>query len=417
MVTAPNPKPAGAAATGMPPKPSHSRQKILVAILILGVAVTLAVMFFNAQPKHPTELDVNGRIEGYETNVGPKIGGRVDFIGHREGEEVKRGELIVQISDDDIQAQLRGAEARIKKATEGVEEAKSKLEVVRNQIDESKLKVDQSAEDAGGRVHQWESTVASDDAKVSEAEASLAQSKADFDLARIRRDRYQFLVSKQAVTKDEYDQAVTTFNTSEAVVNSRLASLEAAKRVLKADRGQLTQAKATKLNPHIQSQEVLAYQNQLIQARHELKSAEHEVANATADRDSTTANLAYLKILSPIDGVVTARAVEPGAVVVPGQTLLSLIDLSTVYLRGYVPEGDVGNVRIGQKSKVYLDSKPDQPFEGEVVQIDPQGSFTPENIYFKNDRIRQVFGIKIAIHQPGRYCKPGMPADAKIDLH
>src|SRR5262249_50037072 len=163
--------------------------------------------------------------------------------------------------------------------------------------------------------------------------------------------------------KDEYDQAVNTFKTTGAVVNSRQASLEASKRVLKADRGQLTQAKATRLNPHIQSQEVLAYQNQLIQAQHELQSAEHEVANPTADRDATRANLSYLKILSPINGIVTARAVEPGAVVVPGQTLLSLIDLSTVYLRGYVPEGDIGNVRIGQKAQVYLDARPDKPFE------------------------------------------------------
>jgi len=114
--------------------------------------------------------------------------------------------------------------------------------------------------------------------------------------------------------------------------------------------------------------------------------------------------------------VVTARVVEPGVVAVPGQTLISLIDLSTVYLRGYVPEGQIGRVRLGQKAKVYLDSSPTKPIEGKVIQIDPEGSFTPENIYFKDDRVKQVFGIKIGIAQPGAkyFAKPGMPADAEI---
>src|SRR5262249_26986386 len=104
----------------------------------------------------------------------------------------------------------------------------------------------------------------------------------------------------------------------------------------------------------------------------------------------------------------------PGAVVVPGQTLLSVINLNTVYLRGYVPEGQIGKVRVGQSSRVYLDSAPDQALASKVIQIDPEGSFTPENIYFKDDRVKQVFGIKIAINQPDGFAKPGMPADADI---
>ena len=400
----------------MPPNNGSKRPIVLVAIVAIAAGLALAVFrFWSPQPRS-IALEVSGRIEGYETNVGPKIGGRVDFIAHREGELVKRGELIVQISDDDIQAQLRGTEARIKKANEQVQEAKYKLEVVQSQIDQSQLKVNQSVEDSDGKIRQWESTVASDESKVSEAEASLAQSQADFQLAKIRKERYGFLVSKLAVTKDEYDQEATNYDTTNAVVKSRQASLEAARRVLKADQGQLLQARASRLTPRMNSQELLGYQKQLLQADHELKAAQHDVANAVAERDQTRANIAYLKILSPIDGVVTARAVEPGAVVVPGQTLISLINLDTVYLRAYVPEGQIGNVRIGQKAKVILDSRPDKPLAGEVIQVDPEGSFTPENIYFKNDRIRQVFGIKIAIHQPGWLAKPGMPADAEISL-
>lgn len=408
---------AASASKPVSPKQGHDKKPIfivLAVLLCLLIGGGIYIFFKQTEKKH--SLFVSGRIEGYETNVGPKIGGRVDFIAAREGEYVKKGQLIVQISDDDVQAQLRGAEARIRKAEEACEESRFKAESIKNQIEESRLRVSQAGEDSLGRIREAQANVARNQAQLSESEALLSQSLADLQLAFVRKQRYEFLVAKLAVTKDEYDQAVTTHETSQAVVKSRRAAVEAAKRQLAAANGQLAMARSSRLSPEIQNAEMLSLKKQLLQAEHGLKQAEHEVANATADRDHVKANIAYLRILSPIDGVITARPVEPGAVVVPGQTLLSIINLDTVYLRGYIPEQDIGNVRVGQKARVYLDAKPDKPMEGQVIQIDPEGSFTPENIYFKSDRVKQVFGIKVAIHQPGGYAKPGMPADAELIL-
>jgi HlyD family secretion protein len=418
MVTSKNPE-STTQTTSLPAHPPKGKKALIVVVVLVAIGALTAFMYprLPGPWQKPTDwLDVSGRIEGYETNVGPKIGGRVDVINHREGELVKRGELLVQISDDDIQAQLRGAEARISKAKEQVEEGRYKIEGIQTQIESSRIKVDQSKENSAGLVRQWQSTLATDQARESEAEAQLEQAKADFRLAKIRRDRYAFLVSKLAVTKDEYDQAQATYDTSTAVVKSKEASLEAAKRVLKADQGQVRQAEASRLNPPMDTQEMMGYQKQLLQAQHELKSAQHEVDNAIADKDQTKANIAYLKINSPIDAVVTARAVEPGAVVVPGTTLLSLIDLNNLYLRAYVPEGQIDKVHVGQSAEILLDGRQDKPLNGKVIQVDPQGSFTPENIYFKDDRVKQVFGIKIAVLQDQWYAKPGMPADAKLSL-
>jgi HlyD family secretion protein len=129
------------------------------------------------------------------------------------------------------------------------------------------------------------------------------------------------------------------------------------------------------------------------------------------------AQLAYLNVVSPIAGVVTARTVEPGAIVGSGKTLLTVINPDTVYLRGYIPEGEIGQVRVGQSAKVWLDSRPQQPLMATVSAIDTQASFTPENIYFKNDRVEQVFGLKLRIEQPNGFAKPGMPADAQIMMN
>ena len=329
---------------------------------------------------------------------------------------MKEKELVAQLSDDDVQAQLRGTEARILKAEEQVESSRDRLSVLGSQIDESELKVQQAKEDSLGRIRQWESTVAMNESKLSKAKSELIQAQADLNLAKVRKERYEFLVSKEAVTKDEADQVINTFDNQKAIVAARTANVQAEEKDLKASAGQLAQARSSRLSPHIEGAGKIALEKQLLQAQHEVKQSEHEVANATAEKDHIEANIAYLKILSPITGVVTARAVEPGAVVVPGQTLLSVIDLNNVYLRGFIPEGQIGKVRIGQSAKVFLDARPDQPFEGKVIQIDPQGSFTPENIYFKDDRVKQVFGVKIGLTNPGGFAKPGMPADARLTL-
>lgn len=388
----------------------------ILIMLVIGLLATGAFYFFNRPKEASGEIELSGRIEGYETNVGAKIGGRVDAILHREGETVTEKELLAQVSDDDVQAQLRGTEARIRKAQEQVESSRDKLAVLESQIEESELKVQQAREDSVGKIRQWESTVAMNESNLSKAKSELIQAQADLNLAKVRKERYEFLVSKEAVTKDEADQVINTYDNQKAIVDARAANVQAEAKDLKASQGQLAQAQSSRLSPHIQSAGKIALEKQLLQAQHEVKQAEHEVANAIADNDHIKANISYLKILSPISGVVTARSVEPGAVVVPGQTLLSVIDLNSVYMRGFVPEGQIGKIRVGQAAQVFLDAKPDEPIAGKIIQIDPQGSFTPENIYFKNDRVKQVFGIKIGLTNPGGFAKPGMPADARIKL-
>lgn len=387
---------------------------VLAVLCLLGSVIWFGSMQFLPKPADTKTIKVSGRIEGYESNIGPKIGGRVDFIAYREGDQVKRGDLLVKISDDDVQAQLRSAQAKRQRAAALADQAGYQIGVVNNQIDEAKLRVLQSSEDMRAQIDQADANVAQADARVSETEAQLIQAQSDLKLARIRKERYNFLASRGAVTLDENDQVSTSAATSEAVVSAKSSSVEAARKQLNVSKAALAQARSARLNPRMRQSQLRAFGDQLLQAQYQLKSAKQEELSAKADEEQILANIAYLSVKSPISGIVTARVVEPGVVAVPGQTLISVIDLSTVYLRGYVPEGQIGRVRVGQKAKVFLDSSPDKPFEGTVIQIDPEGSFTPENIYFKDDRVKQVFGIKIAIAQPDRFAKPGMPADAEI---
>jgi HlyD family secretion protein len=111
---------------------------------------------------------------------------------------------------------------------------------------------------------------------------------------------------------------------------------------------------------------------------------------------------------------VLTRVAEPGRVAGAGATVLTLVDLGRLYLRAFVPEGRIGLVKLEQRAEVFLDSAPDTPIEAEVMRIDPQAMFTPENTYFREERVKQVVGVKLRLKAGQGSAKPGMPADARI---
>ena len=376
--------------------------RLLLLLGVLAIAgVSTAIWYGLARPSD-RDLHLSGRIEGYETDVGAKTGGRVDSIAVREGDLVKQGQLLVRISDTEVQAELRGAAAKVAVAQQQVQQAQLQIGVVENQIRESQLTVLQSQQDSQGREYQAASSLAS-------LEAQLKQAQSQLNLAKVTRDRYAQLVQQGAVTQQQYDQQETSYQNA-------LANVEAAQKQIDAAAGGLALAQSYKINPAIRDAQLGALLRQRQSAQAQLKVAQADVKNAIEAQKQIQAQIDYLNITSPIDGVVTARSKEPGAVVTNGQTVLSLLNLNTVYLRGYVPEGKIGKIRVGQKAHVFIDSDPKQPLDAKVIAIDSQASFTPENIYFQNDRVKQVVGIKIAIENPKGYVKPGMPADADIVL-
>jgi multidrug resistance efflux pump len=160
----------------------------------------------------------------------------------------------------------------------------------------------------------------------------------------------------------------------------------------------------------------MEFHMKMAQAEGQIKGAQAQAVKARAVRDQVTSSLSYFRISSPIDGVCSIRSVEEGEMAGPGRILLTIVNTSDTYLRGFVAEGDIGKIRIGDKAKVFLDSAPKEALDATVMAIDPKAAFTPENVYFQKDRVKQVFGVKLKIEKPDGLAKPGMPADAQILL-
>ncbi|MBE9070860.1 HlyD family secretion protein [Leptolyngbya cf. ectocarpi LEGE 11479] len=390
-----------------------NRLRVLVPLGLLMVGAGFSATYFLSRSSTDT-LQLSGRIEGYETDVGAKVSGRVEFVAVREGDPVDDGQVIVRLDDDEVQAQLDEAKAQLASAQQQERQAWLQIEVLQSQIRRAQVSLEQSQGDAVGQVSQAEANLATEQAQLAEAEAQLIAAKSDLELTRVERDRYIKLARAGAATQERADQAQTTFETTAARLDVHEAAVVAAQRQVNAAEGNLIQAQTTRLNPDIRMAELDVLQKQLIQTQSQAEAAQDNVARAEAAQREIVARMGYLTIASPLNGVVTARSAEPGEVVTTGSTLLSLIDLDTVYLRGFIPEGEIGKVRVGQTASIFLDSAPDQPLSARVISIDTQASFTPENIYFREDRVQQVFGVRLSIDNPEGFAKPGMPADGEI---
>jgi multidrug resistance efflux pump len=224
-----------------------------------------------------------------------------------------------------------------------------------------------------------------------------------------------------AMAKNTHAQAQAAY---EAAVRGEQAAKEALDRLL-----------VIKANPAMITSEVEKVGAQYRQAQAGVETAEAGVAMARAGATPEQLNLARanlrqkqaelevlqaqkdrMTIRAPAAGLVVNRAINLGEMASAGGTLVTLANLDEVRLTIYVPESDVGKVRVGQRALVTVDSFPDREFEGRVTYVSSQAEFTPKSVQTEKSRVYTVFAVRITVPNPDHALKPGMPADAGVEL-
>jgi HlyD family secretion protein len=386
----------------------------VVLVLLVVVAVLVLRALFPAAPL--MQLPVSGRLEGYQSDLGAKTGGRIASVAVREGAVVRAGQVLVQLDDAQAHAQAAAAAAAVVAAEDRAHQAQATIDVLASQIDETSLGGAEASADTNGRVAQARGNAAAARAQVAQAAAVLQQAEAARAFASADQVRYDSLSRTGDISLQRAQQADTAYRTADGAVSQERDALAAARRNATAAIGALSAAQSTSFNAPIQAAQGVTLERQQNEALAQIAAANADANQARAVLRGAQSALSDLTVRAPSAGTVIARAVEPGDVVAPGRTLLSIVDLDHVYLRGYVPEGEIGRVRVGQAAHVFLDSAPKLGLDARVGEIDAQASFTPENVYFQQDRVEEVFGVRLDLRAPRGYAKPGMPADALIDL-
>jgi HlyD family secretion protein len=175
-----------------------------------------------------------------------------------------------------------------------------------------------------------------------------------------------------------------------------------------------------------------AAQGALAQARKELaqaelgwkriQSKEKEVAALEQQRDQADAALAEvvsilsdLTITAPTDGTITTRMIDVGEVVATGTPLLELVNLDRLYLQVYVPQIQIGKVRLGLPARIYTDAFPNRPYDATVKYISSKAEFTPKEVQTPDERVKLIYAVRLYVQEnPDHRLTPGLPADAII---
>jgi HlyD family secretion protein len=391
---------AGAAASAESKAPSSRVKRILIIVGVVIAALVIWKIFFAAPNLPASIIGLSGRIEGDDSAVAPKTNGKILEVTVREGDSVTAGQVIARLDDAQVRAREDQARAALTDAQAKMQGARDQIAVLQEQLRQNQVQTGQSTMDAEGRVRQAQ-------ADLTAAEADLVQQQAALRLAEFNRDAYSRLAKTGAASQLQGLQA-------EVQADQQGAAVASAQRRVESARGALTTAQANLDNPKIRVAQVSGTEAQISQQQSTIAGAKAETAQAQAQLAEAEADRADLTVLAPFSGTVLTRAAEPGEVVQAGTAIVTLLDLSKVYLRGFIPEGEIGHVKIGQPAHIFLDSNPNQPLDGYVLRIDPQATFTPENTYFRDDRVKQVVGVKLQLTQGIGFAKPGMPADGEI---
>lgn len=216
-----------------------------------------------------------------------------------------------------------------------------------------------------------------------QAQDAVIQAKANFDLASTNNERIERLYKAKSITKQQYDDAAAKYDIAKAQLNSVEENLKKLKNLARPE---------------------------------EIKQAEANYNRQAAAVDLLKKNISDSYVTAPISGFVVKKIVEAGESVAPLSSLVMLSNLSYVDLEIYIPETQLGKIKLGQEAVVTVDSFKDKTYNGRVIYISPSAEFTPKNIQTKDERTKLVYAVKIHIHNPNFDLKDGMPADAVIKL-
>jgi len=332
------------------------RKKIIIAVFVVLLLGVGALVYFGKWQTQRGELYYSGTIEAIQSNLAFQVNGRVTNVAVQEGQAVTKDQLLAELEPSELKSRKDQAEANLEKSIKSHDQLATLLSI-------------------------YKTTLPAD---VARAEASIASAKDILEDARKNYRRYEQLFKQGVVTEKERDAVKLNHDTAK----SRLDDGEA---VLKQAKSNLNKITAT---------------------QKELEAMTSQSRQAKAALEQTNIQLNYARLLAPFSGIITSRNVEPGEVVTSGREVLSMADLTTVDLKIFVEETEIGKVKPGQDVDVKIDTFPDKIFKGKVSFISPEGEFTPKIIQTKKERVKLVYLVKVSIPNPNMELKTGMPADA-----
>lgn len=367
-----------------------------IAVVAFVVFVLAAAGYLIWQQQIEPPFQVSGFIEADEIRVGSQVGGRVADVLIDEGARVSTGDLLFRLEPYDLTQTLARAEADLAAKRAMFERLSSgfreeDIEQARAMRDARQATLDRLI--AGPREQELE---------IARARRAKAQAALDFAITEYK--RIEKLRERQQAASIEFQSAEKARDVAQADVNEaqqQLALLEAGTRKedLAEARASLAEAAA------VLNLRTAGYRKE------EIAEASAAMDAASAQVESIRVRVAELEVRSPCDCIVSAIDLRPGDLVGPNMPSAALLDVSRLWVRAYVPEGRLGEIKLDQEVPVRVDTWPDRRFTGRLSFLATDAEFTPKNIQTPEERSKLVYRVKVMIQKGLDDLRVGMAAD------
>ncbi|HXP68449.1 MAG TPA: HlyD family secretion protein [Candidatus Dormibacteraeota bacterium] len=352
-----------------PPAPKPAWQKygtpLLVVLLAAAVVFTITRNWNSWEGGRIEQVTDDAYVRGNLTPLSTKVPGIVRDVKVSDYQQVHKGDLIVELEDDDYKAQVAQASAAVEAGKAAIENNRRQRELQDSKIDKALAGIDQAK------------------AQITAAEAGIAAVQADVVRTQDERTRQEGLFQTRSTTQQKLEQAVADEQRFAAQSASRKADLEQAKTMLRSNELSAEAERRTKSVLESQDMQLVA----------DLHAKE---AGLTAAK----VNLGYTTIEAPSDGTVGERQVRPGQLVSPGTQVIPFVDKIKWVVANY-RETQLTNMKVGDPVEVRIDAYPGKTFRGKVIEIAPaSGSqfalLPPDNATGNYTKVVQRIPVKIA---------------------
>jgi HlyD family secretion protein len=444
----------------------HPNPRRIIPVFLVVILAIAAWWYFDKQQIQAQAggLAASGTIEATQVQVAPELGGNVSAVLVSEGQNIRQGDLIVQLDESLLMAQLVQAEAALAVAQANydlvvsgptleqrqqaitaaqleVTTAQQAFENLTDQADLAAAQAQKAVADADKARDLAQQTVdnmlsSADPVDIDAAHAAMILAEDRLDKVRDKFEPFEkrsednvmraALQAQLAGAQRDYDNTVTRYNN--IIGTSNQYDLAVAQANLVWFEQQLAEAERDYQDLEngpdpdqlqLAQQRVAATQALLAAAQadpspEQIAVAQAQVDSAQAAIEVIRSQLDKLKIHAPMDGIVLGRSIEPGEVAQPGTPLVTLARLDHLTITIYLPEDRYGEIELDQTAQVQVDSFPGVQFSARVIHIADQAEYTPRNVQTAEGRRTTVFAVKLSIENPDGKLKPGMPADVSF---
>lgn len=388
--------------------------RYLIIAIALVTAVLLTVIFWPGEGLNGgrEQIGFSGNIELLQTDVAFKFPGQIIELLVDEGDFVGKSQLIARLDDRQLQDQLREAEAQLR----GNASRKKELQTL---IDFQKRSLEAQIAQRRAEIGQAQATLerlqeGSRPQEIREAKASVTVAEAAFQRAEKDWQRSRELYSTEDISRSQFDQSQAAYESAQGnleqarerydlvVEGPRRQDVQIAHENLKRVEAGLKRTESTHL--------------EIERNQQALKTLETEAEALKARISQVRTQIDDARATAPYDGVVLVKSAEEGEVVAAGSAIVTLGDLAHPWVRGYIPETELGRVKLGMPVRITTDSFPGKVYQGRVSFIASEAEFTPKQIETRQERVKLVYRIKVDIANPKQELKLNMPVDAELIL-